>query len=142
MLEQVLDYIHNYFVKEVYRGKFKIESGSITLDFLQTDQYFKIVGSVFNDGVHKYPVSDLHDEEFTGEVWAMSVPPAVIDIVKEVEDWVNKYGDVMDSPYASESFGGYTYTKAQGYKSNAGGGMLSSWQATFGSRLNHWRKIS
>ena len=29
MLEQVLDFIHNYFEKDIYTRKFKIESGSL-----------------------------------------------------------------------------------------------------------------
>lgn len=144
MLEQILDFIHNYFIKEVYRGKFKISNGSLLdIDFLQEGQYFKIVGSIFNDGVHKYLSADasLIDEEFVGDIWAMAVPPAVIALADEITDWVDKYGDIMNSPYQSESFGGYSYSKAQGYAS-AGGEILSSWQAVFGSRLNHWRKIA
>lgn len=142
MLEQVLNFIHNYFIKEVYRGKFRISNNTFNCDFLQDGQYYKIIGSVFNDGVHKYS-SDfpLIDEEFIGEIWAMAVPPAVIALADEIADWVDKYGDIMNNPYQSESFGGYSYSKAQGYASS-GGGMLSSWQAVFGSRLNHWRKIS
>ncbi len=71
----------------------------------------------------------------------MAVPAAVVSLSNEIEAWLVKYGDAMNSPFASESFGGYSYTKAQGYAST-GGGMLSSWQAVFGNRLNHWRKIS
>ncbi len=142
MLEQILDYIHNYFVKEVFRGKFEIVDGVLQVEnILQDGQYFYIKGSVFNDGVHKFPDNELTDEEFKGEIWAMAVPAAVVSLSNEIEAWLVKYGDAMNSPFASESFGGYSYTKAQGYAST-GGGMLSSWQAVFGNRLNHWRKIS
>ena len=44
------------------------------------------------------------------------------------------------SPFSSESFGGYSYSKAQGY-AGEGGGMLNTWQAIFASRLAPWRKI-
>lgn len=140
MLEEILNYIHNYFVKEVYRGKFSVTDGNLQVDFLQNDQYFKVVGSVFNDGVYKYGTDALTDEEFIGEVWAMAVPPAVIAVADEVQDWCDANADALNSPFQSESFGGYSYSKASG--SNGSGGTASySWKDVFGSRLNHWRKI-
>lgn len=150
MLEQIMDYIHNYFVREVYRGDFVIESGKLVCDFLQAGQYYKIVGSVFNDGVHQfYSVAPqgvepevLHDENFRGEVWAMAVPPTLIALSAEIEDWMKKYGDASTSPFNSESFGGYSYTKSSGYASDGGKNNPGSWQSVFGSRLNHWRKIA
>lgn len=140
MLEQILDYIHNYFVKSINYGKYTIIDGSIDLSFLKDDQYFKIVGSDLNDGVYRYPTSDLVDEEFDGQIWAMAVPRAVIALSDEVEEWVNKHGDVLDSPFSSESFGGYSYTKSSG--SSSGGNGDISWMSKFSNRLNHWRKIS
>lgn len=141
MLEQILDFIHNYFVKEVYRGKFKISSNTLNVDFLQEGQYYKIVGSVFNDGVHTHFSDSLIDEEFTGEVWAMAVPPAVIALADEITAWIDKYGDAMNSPYQSESFGGYSYSKGSG---GSGGSAIGSadWRSVFGSRLKRWRKIN
>lgn len=140
MLEQILDYIHNYFLKEVYRGTFVIESGSINVTSLQDGQYFRIVGSVFNDGVHQFPNDELVDETFNGEVWAMAVPPSVIALSEEIANWIIKYGDISQSPYNSESFGGYSYTKSNG--NEAGSNNSGSWQSVFGSRLRRWRKIS
>ena len=100
MLEQILDYIHNYFVKEVHAGMFRIESGVLSVGFLQNGQYYKIVGSVFNDGVHKYTNDEsLTDESFEGEIWAMAVPPAVIALSDEITAWMGKYGDINNSPY-------------------------------------------
>ena len=64
MLEQILDFIHNYFVKEVYRGKFKISGNTLNVDFLQKGQYYRVIGSVFNDGIYKYSSDQLTDEEF------------------------------------------------------------------------------
>ena len=141
MIEQILDFIHNYFVKEIHKGTFQVSSGVLNVDFLRNGQYFKVVGSIFNDGVYKYGVDTLTDEEFEGEVWSMAVPPAVIAIADEIEDWVDKYGTIAESPYQSESFGGYSYSKAQG--GNSGGtGNKSTWQSIFGSRLNAYRKLS
>ena len=54
-----------------------------------------------------------------------------------VELWREKYGAVMDSPYTSESFGGYSYTKANGAGDSTGSG---GWQAAFRARLNPYRK--
>lgn len=142
MLEQIMDFIHNYFVKEVHRGKFEIANGTLSVDFLQTGQYYKIVGSVFNDKVHMYPSEDLTNETFEGEIWAMAVPPTLIALAGEIEDWVNNYGEIVNSPFSSESFGGYSYSKASG--ATKSGDILpgTTWQAVFGSRLNHWRKIA
>ena len=141
MLEQILDHIHNYFIKEVYKGEFEIVSNSITLPFLQNGQYFYISGSVFNDGVHQYPDSTLINEKFVGEISAMAVPPALISLSNEISDWVVKYGDVINNPFSSERFGGSSYTKVQG-QSDSSNNVSSSWQSAFKSRLNRWRKIS
>ena len=142
MLEQVLDFVHNYFVKEVHKGSFSISDESLNVDFLQEGQYFKIIGSVFNDGVHKFGTGTLQNETFVGEVWAMAVPPAVIALSDEIDDWIAKYGDQASSPYQSESFGGYSYSKKSSGGQFGDGNAASDWTGIFRSRLNHWRKIS
>lgn len=142
MLEQVLDFIHNYFEKEIYTQKFKIESGSLVdVDFIRQDQYYRIKGSIFNDGVHQFgnPADLLTDEEFDGTIWTMAVPPAVIDLANDIKSYVDEYADKLNSPYSSESFGGYSYSKATGTDNH--GNDVTSWQSKFASRLNHWRKI-
>lgn len=143
MLEQVLNFIHNFFVKEVYRGEFTISNGELQVDFLQENQYYKIVGSVFNDKVSKYSVEYLTDEVFTGEVWALAIPPTLIDLVIEIEDWQSKYGDAVMSPFSSESFDVYSYTKASGVSGvNGRSKPLMDWRDVFGAQLNQWRKIA
>lgn len=142
MLEQILDYIHNYFERDIVDGSFTISDGSVVLDFLQDGQYFRIHGSVFNDGVHRYPANDLTDETFTGQIRAMVVPPAVIALADEITAWIDKYGDAMNSPYQSESFGGYSYSKGSGQNSSNNSSNPADWRVVFGSRLNHWRKIA
>lgn len=141
MLEQVLDYIHNYFVKDIVKDTFTVSSGSLDVSFLQDGQYFMIRGSIFNDGIHQYPTSDLADEVFEGEVWAMAVPPSVIALVGEIEEWVGANSEAINSPFQSESFGGYSYTKKSELGSSSYGGT-PVWAGVFGSRLNRWRKIS
>ena len=139
MLEEILLNIHNFFVVKqgVHRGKFQISSNTINLEFLQENQYFRIVGSVFNDGVYKYPANDLIDEEFEGEIWAMAVPSSVIELSNEIGEWMESNEQYLNSPYTSESFGGYSYTKATGNS-----GSVIGWQDVFKNKLDPWRKIS
>lgn len=138
MLTELLAEIRNYF--EVPNGRhfgtFTISGGSIApLDFLQEGQYFRIIGSVFNDGVYQYPATSLTDEVFEGAIWAMRLPPAVIALSAEIEEYC-KSDAGKESPYTSESFGGYSYTKA----TDANGAPIG-WQKAFASRLNKYRKL-
>lgn len=142
MLEQVLNYIHNFFVKEIYHGKFTILGGELQVDFLQEGQYCKIVGSVFNDSVHKFGIRDLTDEVFEGQVWAMAVPPTLIALVADVQTWVDKYGEAVSTPYQSESFGGYSYAKASGRGKDGTDKLIYDWRDVFSPQLNQWRKLS
>lgn len=136
MLEEILRHLNNWFCVDTHSGQFTVEKGSITLPFLQKGQYFRIIGSVFNDGLYQYPVGDLTDEEFDGTVWALAVPKAVTDLAADVEAWQKKNGEAAASPFTNESFGGYSYTKA-----NAGGSSAAMWQSVFRDRLNNWRKL-
>lgn len=139
MLEQVLHYLKNWFPVSggKHYGTFTISDGKIELPFLQDGQYYRVVGSVFNDGLHKYPGAYLKPETFTGCVWALAVPKAVEDLADEIKAWNDKNASIINGPYQSESFGGYSYTlKADG---GAEGG--TSWQSTFAGRLNQWRKL-
>ena len=139
MLEQVLRDIRNWFVVDggIHSGTFTIEDGGITLPFLATGQYFRIIGSVFNDGLHQYPAADLVDEEFSGAIWALAIPPAVVDLSDEISKWQEKNGEASTSPYQSESFGGYSYSKAT--DSTSGGAV--TWQSAIRKKVNVWRKM-
>lgn len=142
MLEQILRHLNNWFLEDtndVHTGTFTVENGSITLPFLMQGQYFRIVGSVFNDGLHQYPASNLMDETFNGAIWELRVPKAVIKLADEIKEWQDKNGDTVLNPYTSENFGGYSYTKASGGKS--GTVAVTGWQDTFRSHLNDWRKL-
>ena len=139
MLEQVLMNIRNWFTVDggVHSGTYTIEDGGITLPFLATGQYFRIIGSVFNDGLHQYPATGLVNEEFSGAIWALAIPPAVIELADEISKWQKKNGEASASPYQSESFGGYSYSKATDAKT---GGAVT-WQSAFKQQLSLWRKI-
>lgn len=138
MLEQVLRHLNNWFLVEIHEGTFTVENGSIALPFLLTNQYFRICGSVFNDGLHQYPATDLTDETFTGTVWALAVPKAVVTLSEDIAAWQEKNGEAVASPYQSESFGGYSYTKRS---AGSDSGTLNGWQDAFRGRLNDWRKL-
>ena len=136
MLTELCAELRNYFNRDadIHCGEFQISGGSIApLDFLQDGQYFRIVGSVFNDGVHKYPASDLTDEAFCGAVWAMSLPPDLIALSAKIQEYCEQNAD---SNFVSESFGGYSYAKA-----TSSDGSIATWRDVFRKDLNRYRKL-
>lgn len=142
MLELLCKEINNFFVKGKYFGTFTISDGTIDLsDKLQEGQYFRIVGSVFNDGVYRYGNTlELTDEAFEGAIWAMAVPKQVIALSEEIKQWTLDNSALLSSPYQSESFGGYSYSLKSGSVTEGDGSL--TWQGHFASRLNPWRKIA
>lgn len=178
MLTQICQYLRNWFVRTKMFGTFKIENGALTFADGMTlpllpGQYYRIIGSVFNDGVHRLsgaeepveetvapdvgdseesadppapepetdPYETLTDEPaFSGSVWTMAVPPEVVALDNEIENWIKANEAVLNSPYSSESFGGYSYTIRTNYSAQGGSAQLS-WQSVFGYQLNPWRKI-
>lgn len=143
MLEEVLRSLNNWFERDYATGVFEIAGGSIGLPdgWLLDGQYFRIEGSVFNDGLHQWPAVDLRDETFTGEIAALAVPKAVTELAERIGEWQTKYGKAAESPYQSESFGGYSYTKASGNGSQSGSQGRLTWCDAFRSELNRWRKL-
>lgn len=145
MLGEVLHSLNNWFEVPGKRltGFFQVEGGALTLPdgWLLDGQYFLVSGSVMNDGLHQWPAYDLVDEGFEGEVQALAVPMAVQDLADRIEIWQAKYGKAAESPYQSESFGGYTYTKASGNGSQGGSQGRLTWCDAFRSELNRWRKL-
>lgn len=147
MLTELCAELKNYFLRDkeadIHYGEYTISGGSIDLPFLLNGQYFRIVGSVLNDGVYQYPADGLADEEFAGAVWAMAVPPSVVALAADIEEWRNKYESVDSmamSPFTSETMPNvYSYTKESGSSSS---GELTGWQKQFASRLSKWRRLS
>lgn len=148
MLTELCKELNNWFDKERLFGYFTITDGKLTdekfNEKVKEEQYFRIVGSIFNDGVFKFEQTlTLNDEEFHGAVWLMAVPQKVIDLADEIGDWQTKYGGVESanmSPYTSESFGGYSYSKGTSSVGNESG-TSGTWQGVFKSRLNQYRKV-
>lgn len=142
-LTEVCDYLNNHFVHSKASGNYAIVGKTITLPQIKDGQYFRIIGSVFNDGVHKYPATDLVDEEFKGAIWGMAVPQTVIALCSDIEAWQAAFGGATspsNSPYQSESFQNYSYTKASGSDATDGADK-STWQGAFASRLNKYRRL-
>ena len=126
----------NKYVNQIKVDKFTIEGGNITpSDFLKENDYYRIIGSRFNDGLYQYPNSDLTDEEFDGAVWVMRVPPALVTLAQQYKEELEKESG-KPSAYISESFGGYSYTKATNSK-----GVPLNWEQLHADELNQWRII-
>lgn len=138
MLEQVLLSLRNWFVADKRTGRVRIEEGRLVPPAalgLKEGQYVRITGSTFNDGLHSWPCNGLTDEEFVGTVWALAIPRAVVDLADEIAAWQTENAKELDSPYASESFGGYSYTRV------GGDGSPITWRQQFKARLDPWRKL-
>lgn len=133
--------LNNYFERGEKSGEFEIIDGKLNVDFLLNNQYFRISGSIFNDGVHKFPDEKLTDEKFSGEILLMAIPPAVISLADDIGAWLENNKAALNSPYSSESFGGYSYTLAQSDTGSEATSSGVSWQAHFRSSLNKWRKV-
>lgn len=143
MLTEVLQYLKNWFERTAYAGTFEIDSeGALRFEdgvsfdgYLYPGQYFRIVGSVLNDGVHQFQDAGLNSERFEGIIYGLAIPKAVTDIVRDIQIWQEKFGDAATTPFQTESYarGSYSYSK---------GGNLdgTTWKTAFASRLNPWRK--
>ncbi len=138
ILQGVLEYCNNWWVQpgRIYAGEYSITGGVLSaLDgLLKEGQYYRIIGSDLNDGLHLNG-DTLKDESFTGAIWALSIPPAVIAVAGEIADWQAKYGEAAMSPFSSESFAGYSYSKG------GGGSQDPGWQSVFRAKLSRWRKL-
>lgn len=146
MMTEICEYLHNWFCEDsdMIIGNIVIGDSEITVPYgaIQPGQYIRIVGSVFNDGVWQYGEAEFNPETYDGAVWLMRIPKSFIDLVTEIENWQAKYGGVDSkamSPFNSESFAGYSYSKSSG-----GSGEVASptnWQGVFAARLSPWRKL-
>lgn len=152
MLQEVLEYIHNRFIQKSHSGSYSISGGVISpMPELTEGQRFWIVGSALNDGLYTFhsdfitndddtAVEGFADEDFDGVICAAAIPKRLLALSADILGWVGQYGAVTNSPYTSESFGGYSYTR--GTKSaGAGAGSGVGWQDVFADRLKTWRKL-
>lgn len=140
-MEEVLNYINNYFYKFGVIGKFTIAGNKIYLQGnYYKSQYIYIKGSMLNDGI--YEVKDIIDDElyfeglddevFDGVIYSLRVPKQLKEKVKEIQDFktTNK-----PSQMQSESFGGYSYTRA------SVNGKPMTWKDVYKDDLAPYNKI-
>lgn len=148
MLTEICAEIRNYFTynSDKHFGDFAIVNGAIAPSLSISTDYIRIVGSHKNDGVHKRGTDGkfalVDEDSFHGAVWVMSPPADFIALVAEIEAWQAKNGGVDSqamSPYNSESFGGYSYSKSGGSGGSSSG--AADWAGTYARRLNIYRKI-
>ena len=159
MLYEIKNHIHNFFPVKgaAITGKITIGewifdthidatadakdlrySGAAIRLTLQDGQYYLISGSIFNDGVYQYHKGDtapLQEETFDGVVVPLAIPKPFLSLVDEISEWQTKNGN--QGAYQSESFGGYSYSRATNSK-----GEAYTWQDAFRARLNPWRKMA
>ena len=147
MIGEICAELKNYFTYDADKhiGDFTISNSAISPSFDLPTDYIRIVGSRLNDGVHKKKNGSfqLVDESFHGGIWVMSPPADFLALVAEIEAWQAKYGGVSSenmSPFQSESFGGYSYSKSSGGSASSSGSSVPTWQSTYASRLNMYRR--
>lgn len=144
MLTEICQEIKNYFTykEDKHIGDFAIINGQISPSVNLITDYFAIFGSRKNNGVHKVSDNDLQDEpKFHGSIWIMSPPQAFLELVEEIEQWQAKNGaadSVAMSPFVSESFGGYAYSKGGGTYDSSG---VTTWKNAYATRLKAYRRI-
>ena len=145
MLYEICEHLHNFF--DTRDGEFidrtadtfTISNGVISplSSSLIAGQYIRIVGSLLNDGIYLLPsnltIASLVNETFTGAVFGLAIPKDLVTLDSEITAYVAAN---PASGYVSESFGGWSGTKATG----ANGAPLS-WKSVFAARLNRWRKL-
>ena len=145
MLNEICEHLHNFFDRrdgdyiDRTAGTFVISDGVISplSSSLIAGQYIRIVGSLLNDGIYLLPddftIAELQDETFTGAVFGLAIPKDLVTLDAEITAYVAAN---PASAYTSESFGGWSGTKATG--SN---GAPLSWKSVYAARLNRWRKL-
>ena len=145
MLYEICEHLKNFFDQrdgeyiDRTAGTFAISDGVISplSSSLIGGQYIRIVGSLLNDGIWLLPadltIADLQDETFTGAIFGLAIPRDLVTLDSEITAYVTAN---PASGYVSESFGGWSGTKATG--SN---GAPLSWKSAYAARLNRWRKL-
>ena len=142
MMGVVCQEVKNYFIQkdvDIHVSNYEISGGSISpVPFLKNGQYYRIVGSVLNDGVYQHGVDDMQlaDEEFYGAVWSMRVPRDFVQLVDDIEAWNAANAKALSGPFSSESFDNYSYTIAT---SDNGGAY--TWKDHFKGKLNGYRRM-
>lgn len=147
ILTTVCKHINNYFIHSYERGKFIISDNAILIKTKPiVGQYIRIYGSALNDGIYKVTevenasggfsidLEDSSDEEFEGVICLLAIPKEFINLVGEISEFMEEEKNDPSNPaLTSESFGGYSYSRA-----TASNGTAASWQEVFASKLSSY----
>lgn len=129
MLAQVLNYLNNHFVDEMYTGY--IEDGDLIVENhdLIAGQHIAIRESRMNDGIYKILSIEndiiVVDGDITNDnrdfiVYGLMIPKEVVDLATSLE--------TSDTDIQSESLGDYSVT-------------FKNFQEQFGRKLSNYRKV-
>lgn len=144
----VMRQCNNYFETGYRATNYSISGGVLSpSDALRPGMWIYISGSFFWDGVWRvgegWSVDEgwkldgagdgMPDDTFYGRVYFLAPPHEFLALCEEITAYAEK---AAVSPYQSESFGEYSYTKAQGKN----GGILG-WQEAFADRLRPYRRM-
>lgn len=147
-LTELCQDLRNWFEREKYIGHITLDAdGNVYCNGVSVGlldgQYYRVIGSVFADGIHEYPGIGTREESFDGAVWALAIPEPVINLATEIAEWRGKYEAVDSfamSPFTSESVGSYSRSKGA-MSAGSGASNSANWQSVFAARMNAWRKI-
>ena len=109
MIEQICDFIHNYFIVGTIDGTFSVVDGVLQTGALQPRQFFMLDGSTFCGGIHQYGGAPIQygglnvTETFRGTLALLAIPNDLLKLEAEIEAWTEKNGAIMSSPYQSET---------------------------------------
>lgn len=118
-MNDILDYINNYFAVTKEKATFNINNNSIIVkEKYLKGQYIKLEGSILNDGIYKVEsvgvntigITGLIDEEFEGFIYGLAIPKNIINIANKYE--IQKE-EASNSILESESFDNYSYSIAK-----------------------------
>ena len=132
-LFELLTYLRNFFPGKKWEfSDFQITGGKIELPELWDGSHYLVEGSRRNDGIHVYGDNDLLPETFTGTVTELCIDKQLLKKWVSINNWCRENEKLIYSPYQSESFGGYAYTKTT---------VTTSWKSVFADDLRPWRKL-
>lgn len=139
-LTRICAKLKNHFLRDKYEGEFTLVSGTAPLELLD-GQFFVIVNSNLNDGVFQNTAESLakiQPETFTGRIWTMKVPVDFLELVEDIDRLNAKVEELglLDKGYASESFGGYTYSLQSGAPA-----YMQEWLRRINSGMSMYQKI-
>lgn len=135
-LEKMCQYCRNYFVRGTYTGVITIIDGKIQGVNIPDNTYYTITGSIYNDGLAEAGDYLIDEEPFYGTVSFCAIPKTFINLAVEIDNWETKQkqspNNVLLSPFTSESFDEYSYSKELG---------KCGWKSVFAEELRTFMKI-